>query len=372
MRRNRGSVSGRSGVSPVLCAALVALAAVCWAGGYAGSADRAEKPRFHVGFRILRVPRESGEDMLVALWYPTRQAPGKMKYVQVARYMAADAARDAKPAGGAFPLVIFSHGGGGCATNGAVFAEELASRGFVVAGADHADEFTSSHSDGTLAPDFRRATRWILWAREVSAGRKAVAYQNRPREISATIDAVLKESADERSPLHGLIDGEKIGMMGISFGAWTTLAVSGTIPIYHDRRIKAAAPIAGPAGKGAMAGRMGGVRIPIMLVFGEEETVVLGQVGGPRKTASMELQYEAAQPPKFLVGIRGARHLDFGGAGAGNRTAGPGKVLSSAKVRAEDPVIRTVNTYLVAFFQRYLCADGAAEKGKGFGSGRDR
>ena len=232
----------------------------------------------------------------------------------------------------------------------------------VVAACDHADEFTAGSSDGTLAPDRERAREWLRWARGVSAGVKKTAYDHRPREITATINAVLAESANHASPLHGLVDPERIGMTGVSFGAWTTLAVSGTIPFYHDLRIKAAAPIAGPAGKGAMINRTADIRIPLLLVFGEKETVVLGDLQGPRKTSVMKSQYEAARPPKVLVGIRGARHLHFGGAGTTSRAALRRGPPSSAHVRATDPVIRTTNAYLVAFFRRYLAGDRTAEK----------
>ena len=344
-------------------ALLGAVFAICLEVGVASRSASANEgdALLNVGFRILQVPRPSGDPLTVALWYPTMSGPVLMHYVQAAGTMAADVARDARPAEGPFPLIIFSHGGGGCAVNGAVFAEELAAHGFAVAGCDHADEFTAGRSDGTLPPDRDRAREWVRWAHGVSAGTKKTAYDHRPREIAATIDAVLAESANEKSPLHGMVDPERIGMTGVSFGAWTALAVSGTIPFYRDPRIKAVAPIAGPAGKGAMIDRTAGVRIPLLLIFGEEEGVVLGDLQGPRKTPSMVRQYESAGPPKLLVGIRGARHLHFGGAGSTSRAALRGGPPPSAHVRAVDPVIRTTNAYLVAFFRRYLIGDPAAE-----------
>ena len=345
-------------------ALLGAVILVCLEAGVGSRAAWAKESdgRWNMGFRILEAPSGAGDRITVALWYPTASSPAPMRYVQAAGVMAGDVARDAAPARGPFPLVIFSHGGGGCAANGAVFAEELAAHGFVVAASDHSDEFTAGRSDGTLAPDRARAREWLRWAHSVSAGEKRTGYEHRPREIAATIDAVLAESANKKSRLYGLVDPDRIGMTGVSFGAWTTLAVSGTVPLYHDRRIKAAAPIAGPAGRNVVINRTANIHVPLMLVFGEEESVVLGDVDGPRKTPSMTRQYESANSPKLLVGIKGARHMDFGGAGTANRTAARGGLPSSAQVRATDPVIRTTHTYLVAFFQRYLAGNVVAEK----------
>jgi len=356
-RRLRRAEHGRRGhrfAAGTLLAALLAAAPGL-------GADDGRAKRFNVGFRILKVARGRRRPMAVALWYPTEAAPAATQYVQVGGALPTELARDAAPAKGRLPLVIFSHGGGGCATNGAVFAEELAARGFVVAGPDHDDEFTACRSDGSLAPDLKRAGQWLRWARSVSAGRKRVRFQHRPREIRQTLDAVLSASAGT-GELAGLVDPRRIGMTGVSFGAWTTLAVGGSIPLYRDGRVKAIAPIAGPAGPAASPQRTANVRVPILLIFGEAETAALGDPASGRKTATLLRQYEAARAPKVLIGITGARHLDFGGAGTSNRTALPGRRVTTAKVRATDPVISTTNAYLLAFFRRYLNGDATAGK----------
>jgi len=327
----------------------------------AGAGADREVPH-HIGFRILNVERSGTQPLTLALWYPTTVTPTGMKYPQAAAWLPAEAARDAPPAAGPFPLVIFSHGGGGCATQGAVFAEELAAHGFVVAGPDHGDEFIVCRSDGSLSPDPLRLQQWFRWARGVSAGTHATPFAHRPQEIKTTIDTVLRESTNPDSPMRGLVDPDRIGMMGVSFGAWTTLAESGAVPAFRDSRVKAAVPIAGPAGRPAMAERMANIRIPILLIFGEEETVVLGEAAGPRKQSAMLKEYEAARPPKILIGIKGAQHLDFGGAGTANRRLRGNEPLVSAHVRTEDVVIRTTNERCLAFFQRYLKGDREAER----------
>ena len=81
--------------------------------GIAASGAGAGEAPYRIGFRILRVPRPSGEPLVVALWYPTTAAPGGLTYHLPATEMASDATRDAPTAKGPFPLVVYSHGGGG-------------------------------------------------------------------------------------------------------------------------------------------------------------------------------------------------------------------------------------------------------------------
>jgi dienelactone hydrolase len=82
------------------------------------------------------------------------------------------AIRDAAPAGGRFPVILFSSGLGGVRGQNTVWAEELASRGYVVAALDHPyDSAAVVLDDGTVirtrvtatgddATDRRRAVGW--------------------------------------------------------------------------------------------------------------------------------------------------------------------------------------------------------------------
>src|SRR5262249_58188145 len=63
-----------------------------------------------------------------------------------------------------------------------------------------------------------------------------------PADVRALLDQLLDGLAGE---LRTLIDRERIGMSGHSFGGWTTLVVTA-----QDRRIRAALPLA-PAGGAA-------------------------------------------------------------------------------------------------------------------------
>jgi len=357
-----GSTTGETQLLAALAIALLAIAnvsAACAEEKQSAPAlpMPAKSAPYRIGYRLLTIPQEGQEPLVVALWYPTDAGPGKMTYQVIGSRMLSDATQDAAPARGPFPLVIYSHGGGGCATMGAAHAEALAEDGLVVAGPDHHDEFRVARSDQPSAPDPKRALEWLQWARGVSAG-APTKVAHRPAEVRATIDYLLARNADPGSDLKGLFDPEKIGVMGVSFGAWTTQAVAGFIPSFRDDRIKAAVPIAGRPGR--MAGGFENVKIPLMMIFGEQETIVLLDAASGSKTEGMVRDYERAHAPKYLVGIKGARHLDFGGAGVSQREH-PGGEFSTAQIRAADPVIGTVNRYCLAFFRRYLLGDRSVE-----------
>ena len=330
----------------------------------AGPAEGAPAKRvYHAGFTLLGVPDGAGKEVTVAFWYPASRRGAPCEYTLVAQKIEGRATRDAPAIPGRFPLVVYSHGGGGCGTNGATLAEHLAAHGFVVAAPDHHDEFVSARSDGHVVRDPKKIREYLLWAHRASkrkgTGRmKPSFYEHRPREIRATIDAVLGHSADPKSPWHHLVDPARIGITGVSFGAWTTVACAGGIPLYHDRRIKAAAPIAGQASRRGPFG-ISRLRVPVMIVFGELETIVLGDETSGRKTAGMQRNYERAHAPRFLVGIQGARHLHFGAAGAAVRGI---RRLRTTDVADDDPCMAPTCHYVLAFFQRYLNGDRRAEQ----------
>ena len=123
---------------------------------------------------------------------------------------------------GPYPLVIFSHGFSSTREGGAYLGEHLASHGFVVVAAD----FPLTNMN---APD-RPYVRDVV---------------NQPGDISFMIDTLLAQSDDDGHMLAGMIDGERIGVTGISLGGMTSTLVA-FHPTMGDDRIGAALSIAGP------------------------------------------------------------------------------------------------------------------------------
>src|SRR5512134_1013342 len=111
---------------------------VCLAGG--GLARAADcTGRQSAGFRVLVL--DSGRK--VAVWYPAAAPEEPHAYTRANNGFLGSVARDAPPAAcPRVPLVLFSHGLGGCALQSTFLTEELARRGYVVAAPDHQDAGT--------------------------------------------------------------------------------------------------------------------------------------------------------------------------------------------------------------------------------------
>lgn len=183
-----------------------------------------------------------GRRLPVELWYPATAAhtgadladPSRDRYAVLAAFppTTQDAVRDAAPANGRFPLVVFSHGFGGHRRQSTFLCTHLASHGYVVASPDHV---------GNTVVDMMQVLMDVQAGKgrpdpEALIGDMITA---RPRDASAVIDFVLDGVV---GGLADRIDHKRIGVTGHSFGGWTTLMTAG-----RDARVRAALPLA-PAG----------------------------------------------------------------------------------------------------------------------------
>ena len=133
-----------------------------------------------------------------------------------------------------YPLVVFSHGRGGYKHQNSIQCEELASRGYVVVAVGHTyDSFITIFSDGSTAPYLSEKSRKAGEA----AKPKITTEQKldlRVGDIQFVLDQI--DHLQGKNPLFGIIDLERVGMFGQSFGGATTIATAST-----DNRIDAAA-----------------------------------------------------------------------------------------------------------------------------------
>jgi predicted dienelactone hydrolase len=197
----------------------------------------------HVGVKIYHW--DNGERIVpVIVWYPAKVEPGAVGfdyYGSVKGEAVYDAAPDS--ACGPYPLILFSHGMGGCGNQSVFYTENLASQGYVVVAPDHADS-AMCHIDG---------------GKDIGAGKIVLAYLKsggdlgksvlnlfkdraevlrdpsyRPAEVSFVADKVLELSRGQEKPVSGMVDGSLIGMSGHSFGGWTSLAIAGSEIVCTD------------------------------------------------------------------------------------------------------------------------------------------
>ncbi len=153
-----------------------------------------------VGFSRLCIADPMGGQMQVSLWYPTEVADG---IVGLAPYEF-PGTRDAAPSTGRFGLVILSHGSGGSDLAHRDTAIALAKAGCIAAAPLH-----PRNSLGDMGDDRR------------------IVLDGRPRQLSATIDALLADRI-----WSSRIDTRKIAAFGFSAGGYTVLAALGAEPDY--------------------------------------------------------------------------------------------------------------------------------------------
>ena len=130
------------------------------------------------------------------------------------------------------PLVLYSHASGGHRRQSSFFCAHLASHGYVVAAADHI---------GNTAADFaerarRNAAGETLTADE-SAARLHQIIADRVPDVRFLLDEMLS-----RADTAALVDHERIGLVGWSFGGWAVLSA-----LEVDKRVRAVVALA-PAG----------------------------------------------------------------------------------------------------------------------------
>ncbi|MGI8796036.1 MAG: alpha/beta hydrolase family protein [Acidimicrobiia bacterium] len=177
--------------------------------------------------------------------------------------------------GGPYPLIVLAHGFDGHPRKFTELTEAWARAGYVVA-----------------APTFP------LTNDELGPGRTVVAdYTNQPADVSFVIDEMLELSEGKDDPLRGRLDGDRIGVAGLSVGGVTTFAVTYNT-CCRDPRIDAAITMAGARfpydGEYELAG------VPLLLFHGDADPSL-------PYAGSVEAYADAAAP-KFFVTVLGGGH----------------------------------------------------------------
>jgi predicted dienelactone hydrolase len=233
------------------------------------------------------------------------------------------ALRDANAAAGAHPTVLFSHGFGGIRFQSYFLTERLASHGFIVVAPDH---------PGNRLQDV------AALGDEAAAAQSAI---DRPLDVVFALDQLLYGNSCAKLT----VDSSGIGATGHSFGGWTALTVA-----HQDPRFAAVFPMAPGFKQGATPEFVAEIDRPLMLFGGSED-------GTTPFESDQLVPYELAQPPKYLVEIEGAGHLDFS-----NLCEVPIAQLfidDGCDPQKVDPklVQAVANTLAVAFAQRHLAHD---------------
>lgn len=301
--------------------------------------ELAARGKFKVGVRTLQLVNLNQLDILsyseqqpnprydrklpIEVWYPAMLGAGETQITTYSDvlghgvgnpdrpnlpfHFGGRAARDAAPdtKSQSLPLVIISHGYSGSRVMMTWLAENLASKGYVVAAIDHTE---STHAD----------------AAPISS-----TLVHRPRDINFAISTLADMSAKSGSFLTGMVNAELTAVVGYSMGTYGTLSAagvgasqgavdySGAVPGRHlaslqagdprfeamlDNRIKvivAFAPYA-PAGYWSEEG-IKNLRVPSLFIVGSQD-----QTTG--FAAAQWLFDHAINAERYLLVYQGAIH----------------------------------------------------------------
>lgn len=197
---------------------------------------------------------------------------------------------------GDVPLILFSHGFGGCAQQSNTLTKALAAAGYAVLAPNHKDEgcerylgnIAAALGAGGLRPEqpFTQPQSWTS-STEIS----------RRQDMEALLDYALSHA-----PYKDAIDRKHIGAMGHSLGGYTVLGLAGAWQSWRDGRINAVLALSPYAAPFVAADTLKSVQTPVMYQTGTRDIgigPVLLRQGG----------YDQTPGRKYLVVLKGAGHF---------------------------------------------------------------
>jgi predicted dienelactone hydrolase len=199
------------------------------------------------------------------------------------------AVRDAVSRVGSCPLIVYSHPSGAHRRAATFLATHLASHGYLVAALDHSE---------VIAPELVRkqgeseSEKLARWEAVIAA---------RVPDVKFLLDQLLHGELG----VEVTIDGDRVGIVGHSFGGWTALAVPES-----DMRVRAVVALA-PAGS---SNPKPGI-LPAKLTFRWHRNVATLYLVAENDTSlPLEGMYELFQrtpEPRQMVILRRADHMHF-------------------------------------------------------------
>jgi dienelactone hydrolase len=262
---------------------------------------------FPVGVRTASLTDATRQRLLpTEIWYPATNAYAGQDVAASTRDtyelfagfppVWQEAVRDAAARSGSYPLIAFSHGYGGHRRQTTFLCTHLASHGYVVAAPDHTGNTIFDIIQMIMAlQSGAEMVDLIATVKEFIAAR--------PADIRFMIDRTLDGTAGN---LASLVDADRVGMTGHSFGGWTTLAVTACEP-----RIGAALPLAPAGGSSPLPAELlrrsltfeWGRDVPTLFLVAERDSLL--------PLAGMRELFERTHGTKKMVVLKNADHMHF-------------------------------------------------------------
>jgi len=219
------------------------------------------------------------------------------------------------------PIVVFSHGFGGCATQSRFLTQALAARGYFVVAPNHKDATCGRR--GAVAPPeeaFGKPGRWT-----------AATFIGRRDDVRAVL-AALRDSTQ----LRGRLDFERVGLAGHSLGGYTVVGLAGGWSSWKLDGVKAVLALSPYVEPFLAHHTLGSVAVPVMYQGGTVDFGITPSVKRPRGA------YDETPAPKYFVDLSGAGHMAW----------------TNVRAAAHE----TILNYAIPFFDRYVRNEKAADR----------
>jgi dienelactone hydrolase len=188
------------------------------------------------------------------------------------------------------PVIIFSHGFHGCATQSRFLMEAFASAGYLV--------FAPNHKDATCDGGDAR----IMGGPEVAFQHPELwndaTYRDREEDIRRLVQAIQN---DDRFAAR--VDLSRLGLSGHSLGGYTVLGLAGAWPSWRLGGVKAVLALSPYSQPFLVHDMLGGLNAPVMYQGGTRD---LGITPSLRKNSGA---YAQSPTPKYYVEFDKAGHF---------------------------------------------------------------
>ncbi|HTO57869.1 MAG TPA: dienelactone hydrolase family protein [Pseudomonadales bacterium] len=188
------------------------------------------------------------------------------------------------------PVLIFSHGFHGCATQSGFLMRAFVDAGYIVFAPNHRDATCNGGSAYWIERPQQPFQKPDAWS--------DATYRDRADDVAAVIAAL---GTDER--FRGRVDLDRLGLVGHSLGGYTVLGLGGAWPSWKMPGVKAVLALSPYTNPYLAKATLGGVAVPVMYQGGTRDVAITPSVakdGGA---------YALTPAPKYFVEFDGAGHL---------------------------------------------------------------
>jgi len=188
------------------------------------------------------------------------------------------------------PIVVFSHGFHGCATQSRFLTTALASTGYLVVAPNHRDATCNGGSARWIDRPEQRFGEPATW--------DETSFRDRADDIIRLV-AALKAMPRWRN----LIDWQRLGLVGHSLGGYTVLGLGGAWPSWRLDGVKAVLALSPYVQPFLVRHTPAGLGAPVMYQGG---TLDFGITPALHKAMGA---YDLSPKPKYYVELKGAGHF---------------------------------------------------------------